>query len=264
MHGVAGLMSEGVDVREDVVLVVHEDVRGKAVGAGGEGAGAFVLVLVAVAPALGAKAGGESGGVLGAERGEGLEDGVDGLVEGGVDFQLGDHGGVGVVLVNFVELEDAAAELEITEEGRKVCADGADEIVIDGRRDIVAKEGGVAGGGIMAGARGEDIAANGVGEGGGEGVGVVAKLGVELVEGGLAQGGVALDHEGAEGALGEGALDAFLIGDEAELHVHVGQLGEGLVVPADGAGAQGKDTLLRLRKGVRAEAADFAKGDLPA
>ncbi len=159
---------------------------GIAVGARGERAGALALALVAVAPALAAQALAEGGGVFRAERRERFEDDVDGLVEGGVHFEIGDHRDVGVVLVDLVELQHAAAQLEVPEQRREVRADGGDEIVVDGGRDIVAKERGFARGGVIAGAGGEDIGADGMGERRGERVGVVAEFGVKLVEGGFA------------------------------------------------------------------------------
>ena len=92
---------------------------------------------------------------------------------------------------------------------------------------------------------------------------MILELGVKLMERGFPDGGVALDEEGGKGALGEGALDPFFIGQHAEFHIDVGELGEGLVMPVDDARAEGHEALFRLGKGVRTHPADFAEADIP-
>ena len=51
VHRVARFVREGVDIRKNVALVVHQNVRGRAVAAGRESAAPFSFRFVTVAPA---------------------------------------------------------------------------------------------------------------------------------------------------------------------------------------------------------------------
>jgi hypothetical protein len=50
MHRMARFVRERVDIREDVALIIHQDVRRRAVAAAGEGTAAFPFRLVTIAP----------------------------------------------------------------------------------------------------------------------------------------------------------------------------------------------------------------------
>ena len=51
VHRVTGFVRERVNVGKDVALVIHQDVRRRAVAAGGKRAAAFAFRFVAIAPA---------------------------------------------------------------------------------------------------------------------------------------------------------------------------------------------------------------------
>ncbi len=51
MHGVAGFVRERVNIGKDIFLVIHQDVRRRAVASGRERAAAFGLRFVTIAPA---------------------------------------------------------------------------------------------------------------------------------------------------------------------------------------------------------------------
>ena len=139
VHRVPGLVRERVNVGEDVALVVHEDVGRRAVAAGGEGAAAFPFRLVTIAPAA-TQTFRESAGVFVAERGEGGDHLFDGFIKGDARFDFRDQWDVSVVLMQLVEAEDAAPQVVIAEEGREIPAHGADQAVVNGDRDVIAKE----------------------------------------------------------------------------------------------------------------------------
>src|SRR5438094_10667411 len=51
MHGMPRLVGQGVNISKHILLVVHQDVRGGLVAAGGKCATAFSLRFVTIAPA---------------------------------------------------------------------------------------------------------------------------------------------------------------------------------------------------------------------
>jgi hypothetical protein len=144
-----------------------------------------------------------------------------------------------------------------------VGAHRGDEVVVDGHGYVVLKEGRLAGAGVVARPGVEDVGPHGGGERGGERVLVRVKLGVELVEGLLADLAVAFDHEGAVGRLGQFALQPVLVRHLAKLHIHVGQLGKGFPVGAHGTAAQSEEPFLRGGEGVRFAAAQAQERGTP-
>src|SRR5438477_11734882 len=50
MHGMPRLVGQGVNIRKHILLVVHQDVRGSLVAAGGKRATEFSLRFVTIAP----------------------------------------------------------------------------------------------------------------------------------------------------------------------------------------------------------------------
>ena len=107
VHRVACLVRQRVDVREDILFVVHQDVRGRLVGAVGEGAAALSLILVPVAPAFLPESPSEHRDVFLAERGEGSENHFSGFVKTDLGLHRGDHGRVGVVDMQVGKVEDS-------------------------------------------------------------------------------------------------------------------------------------------------------------
>ena len=74
---------------------------------------------------------------------------------------------------------------------------------------------------------------------------------------------IALDEKGAVGALGERPLDAFFVDDHAELHVDIGQLGEGIGVAVERRAPEREQSLLLFGKHVRLHPADLAQAHAP-
>ena len=63
--------------------------------------------------------------------------------------------------------------------------------------------------------------------------------------------------------MGQGFFASGLIRQRTELHVHVGQLRKSVVIAAQGAVAQGKETFFPLGKDMGLHAADFVELDPP-
>ncbi len=92
---------------------------------------------------------------------------------------------------------------------------------------------------------------------------MILELGVELVKGAFPQRVIALHKEAAVGALRERPLLAFLVDQDAELHVDIGQLRKGVVVAIECRAPEGEKTLFFFRKHMRLHPADLAQPDLP-
>src|SRR5438046_4204870 len=80
MHGMPGLVGQGVNIRKHILLVVHQDVRGSLVAAGGKRATAFSLRFVTIAPATAQTSGEGAGGFL-TERSQGRQDVIERVIE---------------------------------------------------------------------------------------------------------------------------------------------------------------------------------------
>ena len=63
--------------------------------------------------------------------------------------------------------------------------------------------------------------------------------------------------------MGQFDLDAILVADRAELHVHVRQLRERFAVARQGGAAQGEEPFLRFGEDVRLETAQFFQPGSP-
>ena len=203
------------------------------------------------------------GGVFGPERFESGDDFFHRFIPRNIRFHALHHRDIGVVVVDFLELQHAAAEFEILEKRSEVGADGRDEVVVDRHRHIIREKRGLAGGGMIAGAGIENIGANGIRQAGGEGELVVRKLAVELVECRLAHGGIALLEEGRERTLRQLALIALSVLQHAELHVHIRELGESLGVTAHRGGAEREEAFLTRSERMRFVAAEFLERGRP-
>src|SRR2546421_464553 len=83
-----GFLGQGVNIRKHILLVVHQDVRGSLVAAGGKRATAFSLRFVTIAPAT-AQTSGERAGVFLAERSQGSYDFIDRIIETDMRFNFG-------------------------------------------------------------------------------------------------------------------------------------------------------------------------------
>src|SRR5207244_12491562 len=88
MHGMHRLVGQGINIPKHILLVVHQDVRGSLVAAGGKCATAFSLRFVTIAPAT-AQTIGERARVFLAERSQGSYDLIDRIIETDMRFNFG-------------------------------------------------------------------------------------------------------------------------------------------------------------------------------
>src|ERR1041385_6156934 len=89
------------------------------------------------------------------------------------------------------------------------------------------------------------ISLHGLVGGGGEGVLMVARTTLELVESLFAQRRVTLHEKGAERALAERSLASGLVNEHAEFHVYIGELRKCVVVAAQRDMTQRQETFFR-------------------
>jgi hypothetical protein len=185
VHGVAGLVGEGEDGVERIV-VVEQQVRSDAVHAGTVGAAAFALVFVDVDPPAGDELP-VLGHVVLAERGDrGDEEVADGGVRvGALRFVDRDEAVVEVVVL---EAEQLLAQLEVALERSGAGADGVDQRLHHGGRNGVAVERGVERGRVVPGLGGEPAALQNAVVDGGVGIGLGGVGGEMGGEGGGAVG----------------------------------------------------------------------------
>ena len=92
---------------------------------------------------------------------------------------------------------------------------------------------------------------------------MVAEFLVELMEGAAAEVVVGFDQERTEAALAEFDLAAGAVGDETELEVDIGQLGEGVLVSGQRLRAHGEEAFFVFVERVRLEAAETFEHAVP-
>src|SRR2546423_8104439 len=124
--------------------------------------------------------------------------------------------------MQFVEAENAAAQVVVAKQRGDVCSNGGDESVVDRDRNVVAEQGRLERGRVIAGASAKDIRLHRVGERRRQGELVILKLSIELVKGAFPQLVIALHEKRAERTLGQRFFFAFVVDEDAELHVDVG------------------------------------------
>src|SRR4029078_9697365 len=115
----------------------------------------------------------------------------------------------------------------------------------------------------MSCSRVEDICLDGVSKGRGKCVLMILKFCIELVESALAQLMISLHQKRTERALGKGSFPPLLIDQNAELHVHVGQLRKGVVVTAQRDTTQSEKAFLRNRQHMRFHSSKLVQLDSP-
>src|SRR5207244_11747098 len=80
---------------------------------------------------------------------------------------------------------------------------------------------------------------------------MILKFIIELFESALSQIAVAFQQERAVGALGEGFLAAIGVNENAEFHVHIGQMRKGVVLAIEGGGAEREQTFFAFAQHMR-------------
>lgn len=131
--------------------------------------------------------------------------------------------------------------------------------MIDLHRDMGAVQRGGQSAGIAPGG-GEELKLLDLGvQGGGQGIFDPAVDGVQILEGGAAQGTVLAGHEQGEGAVGQGVAAALPVHGVGEGEVGVGQLGKDVVRGLGQFSGGGQQTLLTVGQGVGPAALDVVE-----
>src|SRR6266567_8270089 len=107
---------------------------------------------------------------------------------------------------------------------------GFNKTVVNGHRNIVWKKRGFERGRIVARASTENIRFHRIREGRGERVLMILEFGVELMKSAFPQLVVPFHEKRTERTLRQRSFAAGRVSQQAELHVHVGQLRKGVVV----------------------------------
>src|SRR5713101_850796 len=128
---------------------------------------------------------------------------------------------------------------------------GFNKTVVNGRGNIVWKKRGCERGRIVACACTENIRFHRIREGGGERVMMVLEFGVELMKSAFPQLVVPLHEKGTERTLRQRSFAAGRVSQQAELHVHVGQLRKGVVVAIECGAAEREQSFLRFGEHMR-------------
>ncbi|SCI81275.1 Uncharacterised protein [uncultured Flavonifractor sp.] len=240
-----------------VVLIVEQDI-GVDQRAGHIAAGPLSHILIDVDPAA-VQPLPEDGLVVGPQGGHGLIDRLPGVGIGDPGVYPGDHGGVHVIEVQFLQAQQLFPQTDIAVHLVQVGPDGGDEIVVDLHRDVGAVQRGGQSAGIAPGG-GEELKLLDLGiQGGGQCVFDPAVDGVQVLEGGAAQGTVLTGHEQGEGAVGQGVAAALSVHGVGEGEVGVGQLGEDVVRGLGQLSGGGQQTLLAVGQSVGPAALDVVE-----
>ena len=115
MHGMARFMRERVDVGEDVVLVVHQNVRRRCITAARKRTTAFPFRLVTIHPPP-AQAFGQNVDILGTERREGCDHFFGRFIEANASLDFRDEWNIGIVGVELIETEETTSQFIVTDQ----------------------------------------------------------------------------------------------------------------------------------------------------
>ena len=253
---VAQFMGQGEHTVQ-IVLIVEQDI-GVDQRPGHIAAGPLSHALIDVDPAA-VQPLPEDGLIVGPQRSHGLIDRLPGVGVGDPGVHPGDHGGVHVIEVQLLQAQQPFPQTDIAVHLVQVGPDGRDEIVIDLHRDVGTVQRGGQGAGIVPGG-GEKLKLLDLGvQGGGQGVFDPAVDGVQVLEGGAAQGAVLAGHEQGEGAVGQGVAAALSVHSVWEGEVGVGQLGEDVIRGLGQFSGGGQQALLAVGQGVGPAALDVVE-----
>src|ERR1700724_79074 len=109
----------------------------------------------------------------------------------------------------------------------------------------------------------KDVGFHRVGQRRGERVLMILKFDVEMIKSACAQFMVAFHQKGGEGTLSKRFLATRLVGQDTELHVHIGQLRKSVVVAAERDAAKRKQTFLWLGENMRFQPTNLMQFDSP-
>ena len=123
MHGMTGLMGECINIRKNVRLVIHQDVRRVAITARRKCATSFPLAFITIAPAV-PQTCSERFHIFIPEWFECCQDFLNGLVERGMNFEIRNQWHIGIVMMNLLEPKHPAAEFIITEKRIQIIMNG--------------------------------------------------------------------------------------------------------------------------------------------
>ena len=229
VHRVPRLVRQREHTVQHFFLVVHQDVRRGPVGPIRERPAALPLVLVAVHPAVARQALLERAHIVVAQRRKALANQAHRLLVGNLGLLARGQRHGHVIRADVALLQRALAQIVIPVLGLTVRADGSHQAVIHSHRNLVAKQGPLAGARVIAHARAIHVLQHGARQGSRQRVGVRGVFFIELREGLLAHGAFLRFEQPAQRALRQLDLLAVLVGNEAELEVRVVQLREDVV-----------------------------------
>ena len=133
--------------------------------------------------------------VFGTQWSERRHHALDGFIPDHIGLHIFDHGHIGVVVVDLLEFQHAAAEFEIAEKRIQIAPHGGNEVVVYRGRHIIGEERRLPRRGIIPRSGVEDIGTHRICQAGCKGESMLGKFLVELVECGLAHGGLPLLEE---------------------------------------------------------------------
>ena len=97
------------------------------------------------------------------QRREGGHHTLDGFIPRHIGLHIFDHGHIGVVVVDFFELQHPASEFEIAEKRIQIAPHGGNKVVVYRGRHVIGKECSLTRRGIISGPGVENIGAHRVG-----------------------------------------------------------------------------------------------------
>ena len=149
-------MRECIDIGEYVVLVVHQNIRGRGIAAAGKRTAAFSFRLVTIDPSP-AQSVAQNVDVLGAERCQGCNHFLGRFIKANVSLDFWDKWNVSIVGVELIEIEDTTSQFIVTNQRRNAFSHRTNQSFVDRDRHIVCKQGSLQSTGIIAGSRSKDI-----------------------------------------------------------------------------------------------------------
>ena len=128
------------NIVEHVGLVIHQNIRVRAERSATERATLLARIGIPIAPTS-AQAPREDPAVLVPKGLQGLHNNLYGLIPRAMGLGLREYGNIRIIMMDGIELHLPPPHVEISVDGRQMVSDRCDQIVIDGYRHVVGKEG---------------------------------------------------------------------------------------------------------------------------
>ena len=226
-------MGQCVNIRKNIRLIVHHDVRRARECAIREGPASLAFIFVTITPPTTLQTMSQSGCVFRTQRMQGFHHLLNGPIPRDIGLDVFDHWDIGVVVVNFVQLKHTTAKLKVAEKGIQIPSDGGYQIIIDGHWNIIREESCLASRRVIPSAGVKNIRSHRASQTRGQCEFVVFEFGVKLVEGRLSDLWIPLLEEGGKRTLGQLALIALGILEFSKLHIDIRELRKSLTMSTD-------------------------------